>query len=41
MLLMVPTQEKQIFPLNPHLTELFFYFWYDNGGPYGKDVHVN
>jgi hypothetical protein len=36
---MVPTQEKQIFPLNLHLTGFsFFDFCYDNRGPDERDV---
>jgi hypothetical protein len=38
---MLPTQGKQNFPLNLHLMELyFFYFYYDNRGPDGRDVQT-
>jgi hypothetical protein len=38
---MVPTQEKQIFPLNLYWTELkIFYFCCVNGSPDGRDVQA-
>jgi hypothetical protein len=38
---MVPTQEKQIFPLKLHLTQLYFLdFRCDNGSPDGRDVQT-
>jgi hypothetical protein len=38
---MVPTQEKQIFPINLHLTEFqYFYFCCDNGSRDGRDIQA-